>query len=303
MKAVTKQNDRGVSTKDGKSAFSPEVTRDAVRRSLKQTLRSLNQDVVPWQQQLAATPRGSDFDLRRESDRGAHVLDSLKATGAILGEALAKRYAASAVQGGLSYLEEPLSALNKSREPERHDALQQAFLKQYGASLQGLSDEMAKIAPGLRGLSNLTARGAAELDPSGTQRIYDRMRTLGDATLRQIEDALGAAVSREDRKRLQLVRDEMTDWMVGRDERLQEMLPAIEELNVRDGVLRSEALIQSNRLAKAAEMAGRAAGTSESGAQPNHAEQAAPEAETFSERLRALLLGAHIDITAPLQGT
>jgi hypothetical protein len=301
MKAVMKRDN--ISTKDDRSSSPPEVTRDAVRRSLKQTLQSLNQDVVPWHQQRAATPRGSDFDLRRESDRGADVLGSLKATGAILGEALAKRYAASAVQDGLTYLEEPLGAMSKSREPERHDALQQAFLQQYGTSLQDLSEEMAEIARGLRGLSNLTARGAAELDPNGTNRIYDRMRTLGDATLRQIEDALCAAVSRDDRKRLQLVRDEMTDWMVGRDERLQEMLPAIEELNVRDGVLRSEALIQSNRLAKAAEMAGRAAGTSDSGGHLNHAEQAAPEAETFSARLRALLLGAHIDITAPLQGT
>jgi hypothetical protein len=299
MKAVTKH----ISAGNDKSASRPELTRDAVRRALKHTLQSLNQDVVPWHQQLAATPRGSDFDLRRESDRGADVLDSLKATGAILGEALAKRYAASAVQGGLSYLEEPLGALSKSREPEGHDALQQAFLKQYGTTLQSLSDEMDKIARGLRGLSNLTARGAAELDPNGTNRIYDRMRTLGDATLRQIEDALGAAISRDDRKRLQLVRDEMTDWMVGRDERLQEMLPAMEELSIRAGVLRGEALIQSNRLAKAGEMAGRAAGTSDSVAHPNHAEQAAPEAETFSARLRALLLGAHIDITAPLLGT
>ena len=81
MKAVTKH----ISAGNDKSASRPELTRDAVRRALKHTLQSLNQDVVPWHQQLAATPRGSDFDLRRESDRGADVLDSLKATGAILG--------------------------------------------------------------------------------------------------------------------------------------------------------------------------------------------------------------------------
>ncbi len=301
MKAVTKRDDRG-STKDDKSASQQDLTRDTVRRSLKQILQSLNQDVVRWQVQLAAMPHGSDFDLRRESDRGANVLDRLKATGMILGEALAKGHAAGAVQSGLTYLAEPLSAMTRD-DRGKVDGLQRAFLKQYGTILERLGGDMAKIARGLRGLSSLTARGAAELDPSGAHRIFDRMRTLGDATLRQIEEALGAAVLRDDRKRLQILRDEMKDWLASRDERLQGMMPAVDELSIRAGVLRSEGLIQSNRLAKAAEMAGRAAGTSDIGARPNHAEQVAPEAEIFSAKLRALLLGARLDITAPLQGT
>lgn len=294
----TQRADRGFSTATHSPAPRREsyLTPDSVRQALKQILHACAQH-APFRESAAA-PRDANA---APPEPGATILDTLKRTGDILDEALATGNAAGAVQAGLSELVDPLLAITESRETRKLDALQQTFVKQHGESLERMGSGMDKIADGLRVLSALAAQGAADLDPGGARRILDRMRNLGDATLRQIELKISAAVSRDDRKRLQNLRDEMRNWIAERNARLETAQLAVDELNIRAGLLRKESLIQSSRLARTAEMASRAAGTSHRDPQRSRAEQISSDAAAFSGGLRALLLRARLDITAPLQ--
>jgi len=276
-----------------------DLTAQWVRRSIRRILKSLTQDVIAWQPQLSAVPRGSDFDLQGAEGHGP-VLDRLRATADVLGNVLAEGKAGDAVQSGLSYLAEPCSALSRGRASHQSDALQAAFAKQYRAELDNMGAELGRLPAHLRRLSEIAGKGAADCDPKSARRIHDRMRTLGDVTLRQIEEALVAAVTREERRELVMLRDEMKDWMAQRNVRVEETGAAIDELTVRGRALQNEGLIQSNRLAKAADLAGECAKPDGTG---RHTSQVSAEAGLFAARMRALLLGARIDATAALQGT
>jgi len=275
-----------------------DLSADSVRQSVTQILRSLTQDAIPWQAQLAAVPHGSDFDL--QDPRGdAAVLDRLKATADVLGKALTEGTAGQAVHAGLSYLAEPCEALAKDRSSRNLDALQAAFVKHYRHELDSMGGAMGKLPSHLRTLSEIAAKGAADCDPKAASRIKERMRTLGNATLRQIDDALVAAVSREERRRYVMLRDEMKDWIKQRNARVEASEAAVAELAVRGGALQNEGLIQSNRMARAAELA---AGCAKPDGLGRHVNQASADAGRFAARMRAVLLGARIDVTAVLQG-
>jgi hypothetical protein len=149
----------------------------------------------------------------------------------------------------------------------------------------------------LRTLSDYR-EGRGGCDPKATT-VSRADAPLGDATLRQIDDALGAAVSREERKRFVMLRDEIKEWMAQRNARVEASEAAVAELTVRGSALQNEGLIQANRMARAAELAAECAKPDGHG---RHSGQASAEAGRFATRMRALLLGARIDVTAVLQG-
>ena len=278
----------------------PDLTLNMVHGFMRHILQSLEADAEPWRAQLACTPRGADFDLRDAAD-GTTLLDTLAMTGDALGEALARGDAPADVgKSVLPHLTTPLDALAARREAARNDAKQQVFLKRYGAVLNRLQDDVSSIGRSMGDLSGGAARGAVRLDPDASRRILDRMRNLGDATMRLIEDKIASTGTREEGKRIRALRDDLKTWIEDRNARLEQIQPAVDELNIRSNALRNECLMQAKRLAAAAALArqnGRAAGSASSlGA----AEQASPEAMVLSAALRALMLECRTDIAAPL---
>jgi len=280
----------------------PDLALNMVHGFLRHILQSLETDAEPWRKQLACTPRGADFDLRGATD-GASVLDTLAMTGDALGEALARGDAAADVgQGVLPHLSEPVGALAERREAAKTDAKQHMFLKQYASRLQRLEDDVSGVGRSMSDLSGVAARGAASLDPDATRRLLDRMRYLGDATMRLIEDRIVSAGTRDEGKRLRTLRDDLKTWIEDRNARLEQMQIAVDELNIRSNALRNESLMQAKRLAAAATLARQAAGSA-GAASPFGAAagQASPEAVVLSAALRALLLESRSDLTAPLR--
>lgn len=192
-------------------------------------------------------------------------------------------------EDSLSDLGARFQALAASCDPGTLDALQEFFVKQGAETLHHMGADMTKIASGLRSLSDLSAHGAAHLDPNASRRVLDRMRNLGDATLRQIDGRIAATVSRERRKRLQDLRDDMRNWLAARDAQLEKAERAVDDLKAHASMLRERCLIESNRLAKAAEFARKSADTSGSDPRLGQCWHASPEAAGFSGSLRALL--------------
>jgi hypothetical protein len=158
-----------------------------------------------------------------------------------------------------------------------------------GASLHEMEAGMGDIARGLHRLSGQAARGAAQLDPNALARILDRMQNLGDATLRQIEGRIGVTISRDDRKELQDLRDAMRDWLVARDDEREKAQWSVDELSVRASEFRETFLTESRRLAKAGQMAARAAAILKA-----RSHKTAPEAAAFSTSLRTLLVTSRV---------
>ena len=279
----------------------PDLALNMVHGFLRHILQSLETDAEPWRRQLACTPRGADFDLRATDD-GTTVLDRLAMTGDALGEALARGEAPADVgQGVLPHLTAPLDALAEHRKTARNDAKQQVFLKHYAAVLNRLEDDMHRVGRSMSDLSGVAARGAASLDPDATRRTLGRMRHLGDAAMRLIEDRIASSGTRDEGKRLRALRDDLKTWIDDRNARLEQMQTAVDELNVRSNALRNECLMQAKRLAVAAALAGPGVGGAGSSSSPGGIAQASPEAMVLSALLRALLLEGRTDVTAPLR--
>jgi hypothetical protein len=160
------------------------------------------------------------------------------------------------------------------------------FILTHGAAaLKHLDIGLTKIASGLRSLSKQSAHGAAHLDPNALSRILDRMDSLGDATLRQIEGRIGATTGREDRKRLQVLRDEMRKWLDARDAHLADAQLAVDDIGDRAKALRAQLLERADQLAEAAEFVSSAARALEADA----GKHLLPEAAGLSKSLRASL--------------
>lgn len=155
---------------------------------------------------------------------------------------------------GVADLLEKLKALAASGKSREAPELQQWAVRRHGADFGQMRGSMEKISSGLRSLAVQSVHGAEQLDPNTLSRILDRMDSLGDATLRQIEGRIGATASREDRKHLQNLRDEMRIWLDARDEHLQAAQLSADELNERAEALREALIERAGRLMKAAEI-------------------------------------------------
>lgn len=169
-------------------------------------------------------------------------------------KAEASRRNGDPMTSGVADLLEKLKALAASGKPGEAPELQQLAVRRHGAAFGEMRGSMEKISSGLRSLAVQSAHGAEQLDPNTLSRILDRMDSLGDATLRQIEGRIGATASREDRKHLQNLRDEMRIWLDARDEHLQAAQLSADELNERAEALREALIERAGRLMKAAEI-------------------------------------------------
>jgi hypothetical protein len=288
-------------TEEAAALKRPDLTLSMVQGFLSHILQSVEADAAPWQRQLAVTPRGADFDLR-DMDDGTTVLDKLAMTGDALGEAIARNDPPGEVgQGVLPHLATPIGALAERREALKTDAKQNVFIKRYAPVLNRLEDDVHSIGRSMGDLSGIMARGAAGLDPDATRRVLNRMRQLGDAAMRLIEDRIASAGNREEGKRLRALRDDLKTWIEDRNARLQHMQTAVDELSIRSNALRNECVMQAKRLAAAAASVGQTGASSVTSSALGGAEQASPEALVLSATLRALLLESHSDVTAALR--
>jgi len=181
-----------------------------------------------------------------------------------------------------------LNALASAGTMQEAEALRHYVARNHGETLKQMGAGMGKISAGARSLVVQSAQGAAHLDPNRLGRILDRMDNLGDATLRQIEGRIGVTVSRDDRRHLQVLRDEMRKWLDARDVHLQGAQLAVDELNAEAGELREELLRRSDRFGKVAEITAFVARLPEAEA----LRHATPEAAGFTASLRRLLAAA-----------
>jgi hypothetical protein len=277
----------------------PDLTVGMVRHFLRHILQAVDGQADRWQQQLAFTPRGADFDFRSCND-GTTVLDILTMTGDALAEALARGDATEEVgQSVLPHLASPVASLAERRK--RGDAAQLALLNRHGAALDRLQGELSSAGRGIGDLAGFAARGAASLDPDATRRILDRMRNIGDATMRLIEDRIASSGTREEGKRVRGLRDDLTAWIEHRNARVAQVQTAVDELNIRSNALRNACLMQAKRLVAASVLAAQISGRRVSGPDRDSITQASPDAMVFAAGLRALLLEARGDMTAPLR--
>jgi hypothetical protein len=270
-----------------------------VHHFLRHIAQTLAGETAPWREQLAITPRGADFDLRDFED-GTSVLDKLAMTGDALAEALARGDAPDTVgQSILSHLQPQFYALIKGGQALSPAAVQ-TVIKPHGAALAQLHGGMSAVGHSVGELASVTTRGAASLDPDATRRILDRMRSVGDTTLRLLEDRIASSGTREEGKRLRGLRDDLKAWIEARNARVEQMQAAVDELNIRANALRNECLMQAKRLAAASALAAQGSGR-RAVSVADGAEQASPEAMVVSAALRAFLLEAQSDITAPIR--
>ena len=278
----------------------PDLTVGMVNHFLRHIVETLEADSASWRQQLAVTPRGADFDMRNFDD-GTTTLDKLTMTGDALAEALARGDAPEDVgQSILPHVAALADALIQRRKRTSSDAGTHALLNSHGAILDRLESGLSSLGRSIGDLASVTARGAASLDPDATRRILDRMRNVGDATLRLIEDRIASSGTREEGKRFRGLRDDLKAWIDERNARVDQIQTAVDELNIRANAMRNECLMQAKRLAAASALTARASTRVGSSSSRDRAEQALPEAMVLAVALRALLLEARSDITAPL---
>lgn len=288
-------------TEEAAAVKRPDLTLSMVHGFLSHIVQSVEADAEPWQRQLALTPRGGDFDLRDMGD-DTTALDTLAMTGDALGEAIARNDPPTEVgQSVLPHLATPIGALAERREALKTDAKQNVFIKRYAPVLNRLEDDVHSIGRSMGDLSGIVARGAASLDPDATRRVLGRMRQLGDAAMRLIEDRIASAGNREEGKRLRALRDDLKSWVEERNARLEQMQSAVDELNIRSNALRNECVMQAKRLAAAAALVGQTGAGSSLPSALSGAEQASPEALVLAATLRALMLESRTDVTAALR--
>ena len=275
----------------------PDLTPGMVHTFLRHIMESVDAQCSAWRKQLAFTPRGADFDLRG-AEGGDTVLDTLTMTGDALGEALARGDATHEVgQSILPHLSAAADRIVERRRSPASDQRRQSQLATHREVLKRLEDDTSTVGKSLADLANLAARSAGKLDPDAARRIFDRMRNIGDATMRLLEDRIASSGTREEGKRLRALRDDFKTWLEERNSRVDQMQTAVDELNIRSNALRNECLMQAKRLAAAASLAAQAAGRRAT----DGPEQASPEAAVFAAALRALLLESHTDVTAPVR--
>ena len=300
----SKENGGASATSDGGTPITEpqDLAMEEVENSLQQGRDVLIRETTTWHDQLDALPHGVDFDLRNnQAGTEMSMLERVNAMSDRLGEAIKAKETAAIVQAGIAHLETPIRALSSSRESWAIDPVEEAFISQNEQALDQMDALVAKIERGLRDLSALSAQGAANLDPNAVRRIFKRKRKLGDVIMGQIEDRLAATPSREERKRLQILRDEMRDWMEQRNQRLENESPAVAQITVRAQALQNEAVIQSRRLEKAAELLHGVVRKVDSDKRVIQLAQASPQAAELSVGLRALLLASCVDMAAPLE--
>ena len=209
-------------------------------------------------------------------------------------QAPSKKPAKEPLQAQLSDLVARFTALTESAKKGKPQLSPHVSAKDKAALLSEMSTRLGKVAGGLRALSGQCAHAAAQIDPNALSRILDRMDSLGEATLRQIEGRIGMASSRKDRKRLQEMRDEMRAWLLARDDYLHEAQLAVDDIGDHASALRDDLLVKADRLTKAAEMTGWVAGNPGQDANGGLARHASAEAADFSASLRNLLSEAEI---------
>ncbi len=274
-------HDEETSPRTAAETAPPEVqalTPGLLRRSLAKIREATRETVAPWEGQLAKLPRGRAATLAR-----------LKKASEDLAQSVADGDSA-VLQASISHLAVPLEAMGKHRSAPSSSE-EENLLSAHGPEVNRMHDEIASAARGLRQLADLAVRGAADLDPHSVSRILERKRDLGDATLRRIEDKIATTRSRKDKKRLQEMRDDMRNWLANRDARLESVQPVVDELALRTDVLRKTCMLQSKRLARAADLTGCAAVSG----------KVMREGMEFSACLRAMLLATHVDANAPLE--
>jgi hypothetical protein len=272
------------------------LTPGLLRRSLARIREAATAHLAPWKEQSVRVPKGMDFDLRNSA---GGVLGGLKKSSDRLSKP-AEGGDDAALQASLSHLSAPLETLRLHRSSPASPE-EEAFAAAHGLRLDRMGDHLATAALKMHQLSDLAVRGAVSLDPKAVSRILERKRDVGDATLRRIEDKIAITRSRKDKKRLQEMRDEMRNWLANRDARLESVQPIVDELGLRTDALRRGCIMQSRRLARAAEMSGRAAGAGSAGNEAARRTQMAREAIEFSASLRAFLHAARADATAALE--
>lgn len=178
-----------------------------------------------------------------------------------------------------------LEALAEADEQRDADSAPAFAAAHCAAMLRQMSTALSRAAHGMRVLSTQSVLGVAHLDPNALTRILDRMDSLGDATLRQIEGRIGITGPRDDRKRLQVLRDEMRKWLDARDNHLAQSQLVADQIGDRGREVREELLGKADHLARAAQILAAAARIYE--ADPGrHATQ---EAVSLAASLRTLL--------------
>jgi hypothetical protein len=242
------------------AAPAPLSALDSVRRTL-EDVRHAFAGSGPFGDEIASVARGEDFDL--SGLRNEQVLDALESTGIMLGQKLAAHGAAS----------------------------NDDVIERLKSALVGAMAEDNRAALGLRALSRLVASGASTLEPNAMRRIQERMRHLGDALARQVDERVAVATTREDRTQLKDLRDDLKDWRDSCDARVHAAQPLIDELTIRTRALRNEALLQADRLARAADLIERGAKD----------QTGRLDAASFARAVRDFLLRARVDMTASLQ--
>lgn len=111
----------------------------------------------------------------------------------------------------------PVAAITDQYQAEKIRELQKEFLEINNESLTKLGDHLGKAKRAIRELSEMMAE--SPFHPSRLSELLDKKRRMGDSTLREIDAALERTTDPEERKRLQAMRDDLTDWMGQRDAR------------------------------------------------------------------------------------
>ena len=145
---------------------------------------------------------------------------------------------------------------------------------------------MGDMARGLQAVCQ-AARGAAR----NSKRVGKDLTACRISARHPAPDQgrIGVTISRDDRKELQDLRDAMRDWLIARDDEREKAQWAVDELSVRASEFRETFLTESRRLAKAGQMAARAAAILKA-----RSHKTAPEAAAFSTSLRTFLVTSRV---------
>lgn len=273
------------------------VPEGLVKDSLGMTRDAMAPKIERWRGELNQAERAADFKFKAISgDGGASPVERLR----LKGERLLTGTTLEAGEEALSFLGSPISFLTHDYQANKIDAMQEQFMKNYGPTLQAMSQDMGRIKRGLDQLSEIAAE-ALSLDGGEAQKIMEKKKVLGDRTMRNIDDRLRRAKTPEGREKLEAMKKDLSGWMADRDARVKREQPEVDEMSVRAQVLKTEGMLQSSRLAKAADLAEKAIGRRHTDPRLDYIEQTRPGVAIFAAGLRTHLLGARADIEQTLK--
>lgn len=126
--------------------------------------------------------------------------------------------------GMLTMLGHPISAFTDEYQVSKIRDLQEAFLKKHDYVLKQLSEEVGEAKLNMRRLADLMDE--ANIYPSKLEQIMKDKRAAGERARQQIGDALAAAKTPEERRRLEAMKADMDAWAAERDQRLDLETPA-----------------------------------------------------------------------------